>query len=490
MIITYNPIYTEITEYPTTFIKFLQKNYPAYLEEDLHTFKKKCPNIPVSEYNSYIVDGGKVIILSGFLKSILYKYATDITTINSSVSKYKCTNTEVNEILYEHQKKIVKESLKNNRGVIKSPTGSGKSFCICELALKYIEDGLNVLITVPTIALLAQMEGDVIKYCELINKEAPKIGKIGGGHNKSQQLTIGIPQSLYKDKHHNYLNTVNALIADEVHTCATPTYAVINNQLINAQVKLGLSATVMPSGPNAIFITGFFGDFICNITEKDMIDNKVILQPLFKFYIAPKAYVPKPIERNADRINELSNNSRYKTLSDTYNYVISNNKGRNTLIVNHAVDILTDNKGPLILIVNKIKGKGCHGELLKGLLSKRGYDVPIIGGHLKKQEQIDIINGLKDCSIQCCIAGPKILSTGVNIPSLNTVILCGAGKSDNEYIQRVGRLLRKKEGKTRPTVIDFKDTQYWFSNQSRVRIDVAESVYGSESVQIEMKQKL
>ena len=49
---------------------------------------------------------------------------------------------------------------------------------------------------------------------------------------------------------------------------------------------------------------------------------------------------------------------------------------------------------------------------------------------------------------------------------IDNEIILYKSKSDTEFIQRVGRVLRKKEGKTSPAVIDFIDQQYWFKNQS------------------------
>ena len=92
------------------------------------------------------------------------------------------------------------------------------------------------------------------------------------------------------------------------------------------------------------------------------------------------------------------------------------------------------------------------------------------------------IDELKENKIPGAIAGPRVLSAGISIHSLSTIVLAGAGRSDSEFIQRVGRLLRKKEGKERPLVIDFQDPQYWFASQSRSRIETAESIYGSGNI--------
>ena len=46
----------------------------------------------------------------------------------------------------------------------------------------------------------------------------------------------------------------------------------------------------------------------------------------------------------------------------------------------------------------------------------------------------------------------------MDLPELRAIILAGAGKSKVAQLQRIGRGLRKAEGKHAFTLIDFKDT--------------------------------
>ena len=48
-----------------------------------------------------------------------------------------------------------------------------------------------------------------------------------------------------------------------------------------------------------------------------------------------------------------------------------------------------------------------------------------------------------------------ILNEGLNIKSIDCIIVAGAGMSPIKTIQRVGRVLRKRIGKDRALVIDF-----------------------------------
>lgn len=422
---------------------------------------------------------------SGFLRQVLnfLNHKSIKPSVTSSREKYVCKNLEVSKVLRPHQKRIVTNCLSKKRGIVKSPTGSGKSFVIAELVRKFKEDNLKVLITVPTISLLHQMTNDINNYMQLAKEPAIEIGKVGDGNYDFKDITIGIPNSLCKlDKTKDYLNTVDVLLADEVHTTANPTYASIVHELTNRAVSVGLSATPWTSDGSNILLDAFFGRQIVEITEAEMINKGIIMEPLFEFYAAPKAFVPNSISAHASNISNLSDAHRYKTLASVYNYVIINNKARNTMVVNKAVERVKLDCGPVLIIVNKVKGQHSHADILTEMLETRGLSLPTISGYISKKKKEGLINDLKECNIPGAIAGPKVLSAGISINSLSTIILAGAGRSDSEFIQRVGRLLRKEEGKERPLVIDFQDPQFWFASQSRSRIKTAEEIYGSDNI--------
>ena len=488
----YQPNYSYITNYSSEFLEHLSLQLKHWLTtEELELLQHINSSIKLgNEYiftNATIHNRDTLIIYSGYLKQILANFPRNRFKLNitSRVTKYVCSNSISSNILYDHQKQIVSACLQNNRGIVKSPTGSGKSFSIAELVRKYTQDKLKVLITVPTIELMHQLTEDIKKYYHLNNLAAPAIGKVGAGLKDFKDITVGIPNSLSKDVCIDYLATVDAHLCDEVHTACTGTYSLIVDRMLNRKVALGFSATPWVNNNKDILLTGFFGDSIIEISEAQMIDSKIIMEPEFKFYPAPKAFVPNALHKHAVNIKNLSAFHRYKTLHQVYEYVISNNSDRNQLIAKLTKERIELNIGPVILIVNKIKGDECHGIVLQNLLLTYGCTLPIISGYIGKKKKEDLINQLKDNKISGCIAGPKVLSTGINIPCLSTVILAGAGKSNTEFIQRVGRILRQSEGKIKPLVIDFNDPQYWFNRQSFTRLTTAKEVYGKNSVTCE-----
>jgi superfamily II DNA or RNA helicase len=63
-----------------------------------------------------------------------------------------------------------------------------------------------------------------------------------------------------------------------------------------------------------------------------------------------------------------------------------------------------------------------------------------------------------------------LLSTGINIPALDTIIFAGDLKSSVLCVQSVGRILRLFEGKQYPKIIDIDDCKSGIlHNQARLR---------------------
>lgn len=183
----------------------------------------------------------------------------------------------------------------------------------------------------------------------------------------------------------------------------------------------------------------------------------------------------------------LNNTSSYSNwiYNQAYNAVIVKNKKRNELIVDIAERCIAEGNGPVVILVKKVgttvskggKTSISHAALIQEITSDRGIDFPILHGGLSKAEQESILQGVSDSSIKGIIASEKLLGVGISIKSLAYLILGLAGSNDKDLIQRVGRMLRIYEGKSRPQIYDFIDNQSWFKSQSAKRMETLRATY-------------
>jgi superfamily II DNA or RNA helicase len=81
-----------------------------------------------------------------------------------------------------YQYKAVYEALKNNRKLLLSPTGSGKSLMIYSLVRYYCATNKKILIVVPTTSLVEQMVND---FCDYGWSADEYVHKIYGGKDKN-----------------------------------------------------------------------------------------------------------------------------------------------------------------------------------------------------------------------------------------------------------------------------------------------------------------
>ena len=113
----------------------------------------------------------------------------------SSVSKFRARAYQIDAIHY---------IIERDRGVILSPTGSGKSFIIYALIRWYIEEGHKILLVVPTTSLVEQTMGGSLRttaiVCMLVKIKGPikMLSSLLGSpstNNQGHTLTSLVPSS-------------------------------------------------------------------------------------------------------------------------------------------------------------------------------------------------------------------------------------------------------------------------------------------------------
>jgi superfamily II DNA or RNA helicase len=77
----------------------------------------------------------------------------------------------------------------------------------------------------------------------------------------------------------------------------------------------------------------------------------------------------------------------------------------------------------------------------------RRFLVPVITHQTKVKERSEILQGLSEGTYGAVVTS-KVLNEGVDVPDANVAIVVSGSGSVREHVQRLGRVLRKKEGKT------------------------------------------
>jgi len=338
--------------------------------------------------------------------------------------------------LYDFQKQIVTNFLKHKRGVIQSPTGSGKTV----VAISIFQ-----ALGVPTL-FLTHRKNLLYQTAERFERHIPGVKKImgiiGNGEYSDNFLTIGTVQTIYKMlKDAKFLNQYKLLIVDEAHRISAKSFFKISEKCENAFYRVGLTATPFMQKHNRdnLILKGEIGGLITEITPSQLIQEGIIARPHFAFLP-----ITEKIKKNCSSWQEV------------YQQGIVKNEIRNNLIAEQASKLIKMGKKPLV-VIQSIE----HGRILRNLIPKIHSDrivIDFINGKNSISERKRALNGLDNGTLSTLIA-TNIFDEGIDIPSIDSAILGGGGLSAPAFFQRCGRTMRKKENNY-SIIIDFMDYQH------------------------------
>lgn len=405
-------------------------------------------------------------ILTGSLPFILRKIDSDKTIVNPN--KPEEIKSQISSKLRDYQKDIIEKILFYKRLIVKSPTGSGKSWLIAETC-RLINK--KIIILVPFIDLSSQIKKSVESYL------GEEVGYIGNSINIIRRVTVAIPNSIVKVKEID----AEVLICDEVHTMGNSTGLKIISKFSKLQYSIGFSAT--PKISDFRIIEGITGPIRVDITEKDMMKENYILSPDIYFVKYKNPLISYRLA-NAN-LNKAWTNKERSLYSRLYDEVIVKSKYRNECIVQITSDYLKKNSNGVVLILVKRVGSSAkisHALGIQKLLELNNINFPILQGSTKSKVRNDLLNKLRNEEIRGLIASDKIIGCGIDILNVSCIILASGGAQEKDFIQMVGRSLRLDSFNRNPEVWDFIDEVNILKDHSRKRQGYAKSIYGSYKI--------
>ena len=331
-----------------------------------------------------------------------------------------------------YQYKAVYEALKNNRKLLLSPTGSGKSLMIYSIVRYYAATSKKILIIVPTTSLVEQMVNDFIDYGWNADDF---IHKIYGGKDKNtdKNIIISTWQSIYKFPK-RYFDDIDCVIGDEAHLFKSKSLTGIMTKLHNAKYRFGFTGTLDGSKTHKWVLEGLFGS--CDrVTKTDDLIKSGYLSS-FRIKILLCQHAPQ----------------HFETYHDEIDYLVEH-RGRNNLIKNLVKDL----EGNTLVLFNYVEK---HGEPLYDLINsnvKEDRKVFFVHGgtEVGDREEVRLITEQENDAI--IVASYGTFSTGINIKRLHNIVFASPSKSRIRNLQSIGRVLRVGNGKTIATLYDIAD---------------------------------
>ncbi|MFD0896413.1 DEAD/DEAH box helicase [Loigolactobacillus binensis] len=350
--------------------------------------------------------------------------------------------------LYPDQKSAYRAILAKESGVLSARTGFGKTV----IAAKVIaQRGVSTLILVNNKELASQWVTRLTQFLTITDKplivnrtptgrlrKQAVIGQFfGNKHNRSGIIDVATIQS-FKDneKSGKILNDYGMVIFDEVHHEPAFTYDQIIRR-ISAKYLLGLSATPIRRDGQEPIIAMRFGEVLY---ETPVIDEKYALT-------VKRVVIPRFTSLGMSTLEMAAN-----TINQNYE-AIANDHERDQSLYRDVQANLAE-KRHILILTHRVQ----HVEQLAEMLRETVTDVFVLYGAQGAKDNtatIELINRTKTAYV--IVATAKYAGEGLDIGSIDTVMLAMPNSWHGSIEQYLGRMQRKLGVKNELRVYDFVD---------------------------------
>jgi len=289
----------------------------------------------------------------------------------------------------------------------------GKTFTALAIAAKL---GQKTLVITHTVALRNQWAKEVEKVFGI---NASIIGS--GNWDVSGPIVIGNTQTLYRnlEKIHKVFGTI---ILDEMHHVSSPTFSRIIDSNY-CRYKIGLSGTIERKDGKHVVFRDYFG-------------NK-LFQPPKENYMVPTIHiVPSEIRFQDGARTPWANRVTNLTMQEEYKHTVS------MLAAYYAT------MGHKVLVVSD------RVAFLKACAELTGDTAICVTGDVPHEERETLVDKILYGDKKILYGTQSIFSEGISVDSLSCLILGTPVNNEPLLTQLIGRVIRKKEGKLSPVIVD------------------------------------
>jgi superfamily II DNA or RNA helicase len=333
------------------------------------------------------------------------------------------------------------------RGVVVLPTGAGKSQVAC---MAIAAKRRATLVVAPTLDLVRQ-------WFDLLRTTfATPIGLVGGGEHDVQPLTVTTYDSAYLHMEHLGAR-FGMIVFDECHHLPGASYG-LAARLSLAPFRLGLTATPERADGRDVELTELVGPIVYRKDIGDLSGDYLAEYDTecIEIELAPAERAEYDAERAIYREFVQENGIRMSSPSGWSEFVMRSSRGARGQramkayrrqrelafcapakldYVAHLLDRHRDGRAILFTQDNAT----CYAV-------SRRFLIPAITHQTKVRERSEILARLADGSYGAVVTS-KVLNEGVDVPDASVAIVISGSGSVREHVQRLGRILRKRDGK-------------------------------------------
>mgnify|MGYP001585716613 CR=1 FL=1 len=352
---------------------------------------------------------------------------------------------------HDYQNEYVVHAIRDNRAVLSSPTGSGKSLMIYLLANHYkMTEDLRTIIIVPTVSLVHQMASDFVEYGG--NEEDVYKIKSGVSKDTDKQFVITTWQSVYK-LGKEWFDQFGVVIGDEAHLFQAKSLMSIMEKMTDCKYRFGLTGTVKKdedSKVHKLVLEGLFGKVKKIVKTKDLIDRGTLASFNIKAIVLNHITADK---KELAKIKRKMTGPQSKMKYSAECKFVMAHEARNNFIKNLVKSLKGQNN---LILLDQVEN---HGDVLAPMLEFEDRILHYIHGGVSGEKREEMRHLIEQDPIKQhdILATFGTLSTGVNLKRLDNIIFAFAGKSEVKVFQSIGRSLRKGNGADEAALYDISD---------------------------------
>ncbi|MEM1521384.1 MAG: DEAD/DEAH box helicase, partial [Candidatus Korarchaeum sp.] len=333
------------------------------------------------------------------------------------------------------------------KGIIVLPTGAGKTY----VALRAMEV-LNVptLVVVPTLPLLNQWKALMESLYGV------DVGVIGGGRESIEPITVITYDSAYL-RASEIGNKFEFVVFDEVHHLAAEGYIEIAEFLL-APYRMGLTATLEREDDRHRLLFPLVGGVVYKLLPSELAGEHLSEFDTVRVRVD---MTEEERKRYRELIEEYRESLRragisMRSLEDFRKLIVrsaSDREARRALLAWHEARKLAINSRAKLEVLKDLLES--HREDKVIIFTEfndvaeeisRTFLIPLITHRTKPKERERILHAFRIGAVSKVVTS-KVLDEGVDVPDARVGVILGGSGSRREFVQRLGRILRKREGK-------------------------------------------
>ncbi|BDC18178.1 DEAD/DEAH box helicase family protein [Acidianus sp. HS-5] len=342
------------------------------------------------------------------------------------------------------------------RGIVVLPTGAGKT----SIGIKAIAKvKASTIIIVPTIDLLDQWYDNIQEFLNY----SP--GRVGGGYDELKAITVITYDSAYT-RVEEIGNKFAFVIFDEVHHLPSEGYSQMA-QMLASPYRLGLTATPEREDSKHRLLPDLVGPIVFRLKTSDLAGKYLAEFEIRKIYVSLTDEEKNRYDELRRKLKEFlaSKKMRLDSLYSFHRFVklaSRDQEAREALLAWHnALRIAVNSRAKIEKLrellneydneKNKIIIFTRDVEMAYSI--SREFLIPVVTYKTSKDERSEILRKFKEGKYSVIVAS-SVFDEGVDVPDANIGILLGGYGTSRQMLQRLGRILRKKEENNKALLIE------------------------------------